>query len=785
MTLYDGKEGVFISENYLVKWGKEGLMRDLDQLNNLRVVFSDLGSKDLSREKVYLVCQTIRIGGMEMKEELRNVRKSSHQNVKRVSDGLRRPFGVAAMDITDYISGRIESDEEKQHFIPFAQCGERDSLDAVVRKILSAREISHKGQGLFISLKLLHGDIKQIREEYAHIVSPFTAVARKMGFPEVILPGDIRNDLYLTLVQGEFSKGSKKSERNVEVTVKVCNEKAQTLPNCLSFGAGSEPMNEYKSVVYYHEERPKWMETLKISIPIEDFYGGHLKFTFRHRSSNDNKDKTEKPFAMSFVKLMNENGTTMKDQIHELLVYKVDHKRYDESDVAYLKFPSTREELEHTLSNSNYQINQIGAKQLSAMFQTNGIIVSPKDSFIISTVVCSTKLTQNIDLLGLLKWRSNPENLKSNLLALMKLDGEEVVKFLQDTLDALFDILMQNTDSDLYDNLVFEALIFIIHLISDRKYQHFRPVLDVYIEQNFSATLVYNKLIVVLKTYIDKVNLAPENQEVLLRAMKSLEYIFKFIVRSRVLFAALNGGKGKAQFEESLKELLQSFTSMMSSTSELTLLVQGACLKYFPFALTDILCVFNEKELSYILTDLINNVPVDRLTKQKMMCVNDIIHCELFIKYADCRSILLPVINDHLRLLLEKKEEFELCIKIISDMLVVLNGRDVGNTTSDISDIMLSLTRTVIQTFIDMDRENPLVGNLVAIIIGILRQMTPFHYNQYINHFATRIDLLDFLMEILIVFRDLVRIVFPKDWNEMILLQNRSESTYKFDLNKL
>lgn len=40
MTLYDGKEGKFISENYMVKWGKEGLMRDLDQLNNLRVVFA-------------------------------------------------------------------------------------------------------------------------------------------------------------------------------------------------------------------------------------------------------------------------------------------------------------------------------------------------------------------------------------------------------------------------------------------------------------------------------------------------------------------------------------------------------------------------------------------------------------------------------------------------------------------------------------------------------------------------------------------------------------------------
>ena len=682
------------------------------------------------------------------------------------------------MDITDFLNGKIETDEEKQHFIPFAQCGERDSLDTVIRKIISAREISQKeckGQGLFVSLRLLHGDQKQIREEYAHLVSPFTSVARKMGFPEVILPGDIRNDLYLTLTSGEFSKGSKKSERNIEVTVKVCNEKAQTIQNCLSFGAGSDPMSEYRSVVYYHEERPKWMETLKISIPIEEFYGGHLKFTFRHRSSNDNKDKTEKPFAMSFVRLMNENGTTMSDQSHELLVYKVDHKRFDDSDIAYLKLPSTREELEKRVNDTNHNINQINVKQLSNMFQTNGIQISPKDSFLISTVVCSTKLTQNIDLLGLLKWRSNPENLRSNLLALMKVDGEEVVKFLQDTLDALFDILMQNTDSDVYDNLVFEALIFIIGLISDRKYQHFRPVLDVYIEQNFSATLVYNKLIVVLKSYIDRVNQKNENQEVLLRAMKSLEYIFKFIVRSRVLFAALNGGKGKTQFEDSLKDLLQSITSMMTSTSDESLLVQGACLKYFPFALTDILCVFNEEELSIILTELINNVPMDRLTKQKMMCVNDIVHCELFIKYADCRSILLPVINEHLRHLLQNKDEFELCIRILSDMLVVLsNGRDVGPTQNDISDIMLSLLRTVIQTFVDMDRDNPLVCNMVAILIAILRQMTPYHYTQYINHFETRDDLTDFLMEILIVFRDLVRVVFPKDWNEMILLQNRS-----------
>lgn len=35
----------------------------------------------------------------------------------------------------------------------------------------------------------------------------------------------MRNDLYLTLSHGEFTKGTKSSDRNIEVSVKVLNEK--------------------------------------------------------------------------------------------------------------------------------------------------------------------------------------------------------------------------------------------------------------------------------------------------------------------------------------------------------------------------------------------------------------------------------------------------------------------------------------------------------------------------------------------------------------------------------
>lgn len=112
--------------------------------------------------------------------------------------------------------------------------------------------------GFWVSLKMLWGDLSQVRKDHPHLVDRSTVVARKLGYPEVIMPGkrggrlawpwmapgsqpgvtgwdpasltglsppgDVRNDIYLTLVQGEFDKGNKKTQKNVEVTVCVCDE---------------------------------------------------------------------------------------------------------------------------------------------------------------------------------------------------------------------------------------------------------------------------------------------------------------------------------------------------------------------------------------------------------------------------------------------------------------------------------------------------------------------------------------------------------------------------------
>lgn len=67
-----------------------------------------------------------------------------------------------------------------------------------------------------------------------------------------------------------------------------------------------------------------------------------------------------------------------------------------------------------------------------------------------------------------------------------------------------------------------------------------------------------------------------------------------------LFFFSLNEDKGREEFEISLKKLLESITSMMVYDTDSTLLVQGACLKYFPFTIPDILSVFDGLELRYL-----------------------------------------------------------------------------------------------------------------------------------------------------------------------------------------
>nr|XP_054354493.1 dedicator of cytokinesis protein 5 isoform X1 [Pongo pygmaeus] len=773
MALYDPDQSTFISENYLIRWGSNGMPKEIEKLNNLQAVFTDLSSMDLIRPRVSLVCQIVRVGHMELKEG------------KKHTCGLRRPFGVAVMDITDIIHGKVD-DEEKQHFIPFQQIametyirqrqlimsplitshmiGENEPLTSVLNKVIAAKEVNHKGQGLWVSLKLLPGDLTQVQKNFSHLVDRSTAIARKMGFPEIILPGDVRNDIYVTLIHGEFDKGKKKTPKNVEVTMSVHDEEGKLLEKAIHPGAGYEGISEYKSVVYYQVKQPCWYETVKVSIAIEEVTRCHIRFTFRHRSSQETRDKSERAFGVAFVKLMNPDGTTLQDGRHDLVVYKGDNKKMEDAKF-YLTLPGTKMEMEEKeLQASKNMVTFTPSKD------------STKDSFQIATLICSTKLTQNVDLLGLLNWRSNSQNIKHNLKKLMEVDGGEIVKFLQDTLDALFNIMMEMSDSETYDFLVFDALVFIISLIGDIKFQHFNPVLETYIYKHFSATLAYVKLSKVLNFYVANADDSSKT-ELLFAALKALKYLFRFIIQSRVLYLRFYGqSKDGDEFNNSIRQLFLAFNMLMDRPLEEAVKIKGAALKYLPSIINDVKLVFDPVELSVLFCKFIQSIPDNQLVRQKLNCMTKIVESTLF-RQSECREVLLPLLTDQLSGQLDdnsSKPDHEASSQLLSNILEVLDRKDVGATAMHIQLIMERLLRRINRTVIGMNRQSPHIGSFVACMIALLQQMDDSHYNHYISTFKTRQDIIDFLMETFIMFKDLIgKNVYAKDWMVMNMTQNR------------
>lgn len=79
----------------------------------------------MSREKIFLVCNVIRVGALDVKDAEKEMSRRSSVvpgkkgNYVSGAAAVRRPFGVAAMDLTLYTSGNLPTDEEADHFIPF------------------------------------------------------------------------------------------------------------------------------------------------------------------------------------------------------------------------------------------------------------------------------------------------------------------------------------------------------------------------------------------------------------------------------------------------------------------------------------------------------------------------------------------------------------------------------------------------------------------------------------------------------------------------------------------
>ncbi|MEJ1285767.1 hypothetical protein NN561_016764 [Cricetulus griseus] len=641
----------------------------------------------------------------------------------------RRPYGCAVLSILDVLQSLTELKEEKDFVLKVYTCNNESEWtqihENIIRKSSTKYSAPSASHGLIISLQLFRGDMEQIRRENPMIFNRGLAITRKLGFPDVIMPGDIRNDLYLTLEKGDFERGGKSVQKNIEVTMYVLYADGEILKDCISLGSGEPNRSSYHSFVLYHSNSPRWGEIIKLPIPIDRFRGSHLRFEFRHCSTKDKGEK--KLFGFAFSPLMRDDGTTLSDDIHELYVYKCDENSTFNNHALYLGLPCCKEDY-----------NGCPNIPSSLIFQR-----STKESFFISTQLSSTKLTQNVDLLALLKWKAFPDRIMDILGRLRHVSGEEIVKFLQDILDTLFVILDDNTEK--YGLLVFQSLVFIINLLRDIKYFHFRPVMDTYIQKHFAGALAYKELIRCLKWYMD-CSAELIRQDHIQEAMRALEYLFKFIVQSRILYSRATCGMEEEQFRSSIQELFQSIRfvlSLDSRNSETLLFTQAALLNSFPTIFDELLQMFTVQEVAEFVRGTLGSMPStvhigQSMDVVKLQSIARTVDSRLF-SFSESRRILLPVVLHHIHLHLRQQKELLICSGILGSIFSIVK------TSS--------------------------LGEYVSCLLSLLRQMCDTHYQHLLDNFQSKDELKEFLLKIFCVFRNLMKMsVFPRDWMVMRLL---------------
>uniref|UniRef100_A0A8C7NF24 Dedicator of cytokinesis 3 n=1 Tax=Oncorhynchus mykiss TaxID=8022 RepID=A0A8C7NF24_ONCMY len=747
-SLYDLREGKQISEKFMVRLNKNEGPKNTDKVDRLCALFT-------------------------VSRMLLNDSKKGPPHVQ-----YRRPYGCAVLAMSDVLQTISELKEEKDFVLKVYTCNNENEWyqihENIIRKSSTKYTAPSTNYGLIISLQLLRGEMEQIRRENPMIFNRGVAITRKLGFPDVIMPGDIRNDLYLTLERGDFERGGKSVQKNIEVSVYVLYADGEILKDCISLGSGEPHISEHRSFVLYHNNSPRWSEVVKLPIPIDRFRGSHLRFEFRHCSTKDKAEK--KLFGFAFTPLMREDGTTLSDESHELYVYKCDENATFSNHALYLGLPCCKEDF-------------IGCPNVpsSLIFQR-----STKETLWISTQLSSTKLTQNVDLLALLKWKAHPDRVMDILGRLRHVSGEEIVKFLQDILDTLFSILDDNTDK--YGPLVFQSLVFIINLLRDSKYYHFRPVMDTYIQKHFAGALAYKELIRCLKWYMDR-SAEVVKQDHIQEAMRALEYLLKFIIQSRILYSRATCGMEEEQFRASIQELFQSIRfvlSLDSRSSETLIFTQAALLNSFPAIFDELLQMFTVQEVAEFVRGTLGSMPStvhigQSMDVVKLQSIARTVDSRLF-SFPESRRILLPVVLHHIHLHLRQQKELLICSGILSSIFSIIKTSSLDTPVQEDIEMMVeSLLDVLLQTLLAIMSKSQsqeavrgqrcpqctaeITGEYVSCLLSLLRQMSEIHFQHLLDNFQSKEELKEFLLKIFCVFRNLMKLsVFPRDWNVMRLL---------------
>lgn len=489
-------------------------------------------------------------------------RSSTNPRPKR-QNFVRRPFGCAVLNleeldeskerptvanisnnnnlIANQLSASLMDSSAKngEHtiriFVPSSDNIFSSLHDHILANNTSAYETSSRAEYLEVKVSA-HTSVDVLQLVKDHIQQPDTILTPRKYTSLDILPLGKRNSMYFSLINAEFSQGRKATAKNVEVSIQVRLNSGEFVENCICV-TPTFPVSTYDSVVYYHNNNPKWNETICVNLDAYTFEKAHLFITYRHVSSssvkldknsgrNHQNDKNEKNIAFSFLPLLRGDRTVVGDGNHTLSMYKYDAKLVVPA--VYLNYPAGPRLFVYAGFDLPGDNLALATECMAKLPLIN------KDFIHVKTYLCSSVLTQNLALHKILRWStldgilknltdscSSPGSSKNvnGIIAALKefsLIGEvEIVKFLPSLLSSLFALLSSpcNSSSSSHsisetmgplDTEILMALVFILSIVHDRRFTTHRSILDAFIEEKvgplapkawLNLTVAFQKLV--------------------------------------------------------------------------------------------------------------------------------------------------------------------------------------------------------------------------------------------------------------------------------------------------
>jgi dedicator of cytokinesis protein 3 len=509
-----------------------------------------------------------------------------------------------------------------------------DEWDPILLELLDSKaghfEKSRSAERVQVHLKPFNNpDVDALIKSTPTLLSG-VCKTNKMGFSGA--PTKQRSDIYVTIDEASLARQALLSRyqgsatslptnlhgANMQISMEVRRTSGERIENCIFPSSNSEGVSTWKTVASARGEG--WHQTVKLVLSPQDVATAHVVMFLA--------DAPNPPFAVAYMPLWDE-AAFVRDGPHILLLYKVDEHTVAPQPTAqgrggYLSLPWT--------------------KRVTGLSQTQAEVTGPLATLRVDSYLCSTRFSQDRTVLGLIKWKEGSrDDIPDLLKQLIFVPEIEVVKLLSDVLDALFAVLVEYTGNDEYEDLVFTALIRVLDIVHDRRF-NLAPLVDHYAENKFNYPFATPCLVRSFTRLLEK-PAEPQIARKLRATFKVARHILKFITHARGQQKAKEAGIGITNsnpgFSKHLRQIFKALDAMMRSNAPVLVGNQTLAVQHFHTWLPELSGLLTTEEILHIAIDFIDSCAAvkGKLVLYKLVLVINYSKLEIF-SHPEQRSAL-------------------------------------------------------------------------------------------------------------------------------------------------